>query len=465
MSDRFDVVIIGAGPGGYVAAVRAAQLGLKVAVVEKDEPGGICLNWGCIPSKHLIHQAAAYHALGEMEAVGVTVDRSGLDYARVQAGSRKVVKTLTGGVAGLLKRNGVCYVKGHARIASRGRVAVEEEGTTLECDNIIVATGSRPMQVPGFEFDHRQVISSDDLLALTCLPKSIVVLGAGAIGCEFAYVLNCFGVEITLVEAMSHILPTEDFEACAVVARSFKKSGIGIRCGTRATGLEREGDMVRVMLEAGDDTTDCVTAEKVLVVFGRSPITDDLGLEEAGVKLDARGYVETGPFNQTSVAGIYAIGDITKTPALAHVASREGEIAVEHIAGHEPQADRVDPDLVPSAIYCEPQLAGFGLREDQAKARGVEFTKSVFNYIGAGKTIAIGKPEGLVKLLCDPDTGELLGCHVVGHDATEIIHELLLAKQGELLAEDIESVIHAHPTISEAVMEAARGIGGKPIHA
>jgi dihydrolipoamide dehydrogenase len=462
-----DLIVIGAGPGGYVAAVRAAQLGLSAVVVEKDQPGGVCLNWGCIPSKNLIHQAEGYHALGEMEAVGVTVDRATLDYAAVQGRSRQVVKTLTGGVAGLLKRNGVELLAGAATIAAPGEVEVRHaEGTRrLAGRNILVATGSRPLEVPGFEFDEQTVLSSTGILAMTALPESLVILGAGAIGCEFAYVMNSFGVKVTLVEALGHILPTEDFETCAVLDRCFRRHGIEVRVGTRARALVRDGSAVAVTLENSDGGIDSVTADKALAVFGRVPNTEGLGLEAVGINLDSRGYVEVGDFGQTSVEGIYAIGDVTATPALAHVASAEGEIAVEHMAGRNPARRAVDPDSVPSAVYCEPQVAGFGLREQRALAEGIPVKKSTFYYPGAGKSIAVGKPDGLVKLLCDPDTDEILGAHIVGHNATELLHELLLAKNAELLPEDLGDMVHAHPTLSEAVMEAARGIYRSPIHA
>ncbi len=465
MSNKFDLIVIGAGPGGYVSAIRAAQLGLKTVVIEKDNPGGVCLNWGCIPSKNLIHQAEVFHSLGEMEAVGVTVDRSGLDYAKVQANSRQVVKTLTGGVAGLLKRNKVELVSGTAKITGKGEVTVtgEKGGTKYSAKNILVATGSRPMNVPGFEFDEKQVLSSSGVLAMTKLPKSMVILGAGAIGCEFAYVMNSFGVDVTLVEFADHILPTEDFETTAVLDKCFQRDGIKVLTKTRATGLKKTAKTVTVSVE-GPNGKGELKAEKALVVFGRVPNTEGLGLQEMGVKLNDRGYVQTGDFSQTNAGGIYAIGDITTTPALAHVASKEGEIAVEHMADHEPSCKTVDADAVPSAIYCEPQVAGFGLREDQAKEQGIKVKKSVFNYPGAGKTIAVGKPDGMVKILCDAETDEVLGAHIVGHNATELIHELLLAKHSELLPEDVESMIHAHPTISEAVMEAARAVNGKPIH-
>ena len=329
---------------------------------------------------------------------------------------------------------------------------------------ILVATGSRPMQLAGFECDEDRVLSSTGILAMTELPDSLVILGAGAIGCEFAYVMNCFGVKVTLVEALEHILPTEDFETCAVLEKCFKRDGIDIRVKTRAAALQRGENSVTVTLQDAQGASSELEADKVLVVFGREPNTAELGLREMGVELDERGYVEIGDYCQTTAAGIYAIGDVTRTPALAHVASSEGEIAVEHMAGQAPIHRRVDPDIVPSAIYCEPQVAGFGLREDQALAEGTAVKKSVFNYPGAGKTIAVGKPDGLVKVLCDPATDEILGAHIVGHNATELLHELLLGKTAELLPEDIGGMMHAHPTISEALMEAMRGINGQPIH-
>ncbi|MES9828394.1 MAG: dihydrolipoyl dehydrogenase [Candidatus Thiodiazotropha sp.] len=462
MSAQYDIVVIGAGPGGYVSAVHAAQLGLKAAVVEKDNPGGVCLNWGCIPSKNLIHQAETFHALQEMEAVGVSVDRSGLDYHKVQQNSREVVKTLTGGVAALLKRNKIEMIKGTARITGRGEVTVDGE-RKVTASNILVATGSRAMNIPGFEFDEQVVLSSSGILAMNALPKSLVILGAGAIGCEFAYVMNRFGVDVTLVEMADHLLPTEDFETCALLERCFKRDGVEILTGTRADTLEKTALGATVTVENADGEQK-LHAEKVLVVFGREPNTAGLGLDEMGVKLDERGYVETGDYYQTHSPGIYAIGDITRTPALAHVASAEGEIAVAHMAGHAPAGKAIDPGLVPSAIYCEPQVAGFGLREDIARAEGIEVKKATFAYSGAGKTIAVGKSDGLVKVLCDPKTDELLGAHIVGHNATELIHELLLVKSAELLPEDISGMIHAHPTISEAIVECMRNINGKAIH-
>jgi dihydrolipoamide dehydrogenase len=381
----------------------------------------------------------------------------------VQGRSREVVKTLTNGVAGLLKRNKVEYVRGVAEITAPGEVTVDGD-RMLNGTNILLATGSRPMEVPGFEFDEDRVLSSTGILALRELPDSLVILGAGAIGCEFAYVMNSFGVEVTLVEAMDHILPTEDFETCAVLDQSFRQAGIDVRVKTRAAELVRDDAGVTVTLRSQEGNTDVVAASHALVVFGRTPNTAGLGLEKIGVKMDERGFVDTGEYGLTGAAGVYAIGDITATPALAHVASAEGEIAVEHMAGYKSTRKAVDIELVPSAIYCEPQVAGFGLREDEALNSGVAVKKSVFNYHGAGKTIAVGKPTGLVKVLCDPTTDELLGAHIVGHNATELLHELLLVKSSELLPEDVATMMHAHPTIAEAVMEVMRGVNGQPIH-
>ena len=458
---KLDIVIIGAGPGGYVAAIRAAQLGLSAAVVEMDSPGGVCLNWGCIPSKNLIQQAEDFHVLCAMEKLGVKVDRSGLDYGKVHANSRAAAAALAGGVTGLLRKNKVKVIKGRGRLAGPGKVAIEG-GEILAAKNILIATGSRPMEIKGFEFDEKQVLSSTGILDLKKLPKSLVILGGGAIGCEFAFVMNAFGVEVTVVEMVDHLLPTEDFECAAVLEDSFRKAGITVHTGTRATGMARSPRSVSVSLETPGGGLK-VKAEQALVVFGRRPNTEDLGLETVGLKADERGFIPVGDFNQTATRGVFAIGDVTSTPLLAHVASREGEIAVEYIAGHAGMKN-IDVDCVPSAIYCEPQVAGFGLREDEAKSQGIAINKSVFPYRGIGKAVAVGKPEGLVKLLADPQTGEILGGHVVGLNATEILHEILLAKTAELLPEDITRMIHAHPTLSEGVMEAALGLDGAPIH-
>lgn len=464
---NYDVAVIGAGPGGYVAGICAAQRGLSVCVIEKDTPGGVCLNWGCIPSKSLIRQATGFLALKEAEQTGVRVDRSGFDYGYVYAKSRQAAATLSIGVRGLLRKNKVDLLHAIATLSGPNSLRLsggEHQGTIITAEHLIIATGSRPMSVKGFEIDEQDVLSSTGLLALTKLPKSLLILGAGAIGCEFAYVMSAFGVSVTLVEMASEILPIEDGEAAAVVAASFRAAGIDVRTGCRATALTRTAQGLEVSLQ-GPDGTMTVRADKVLAAFGRVPNTEDIGLASVGVRFDERQRILTGAYGETSVRNIYAIGDVTCSPALAHVASKEAEIAVDHIVrGEQAWPPTVALDLVPSAVYCEPQLAGFGLREDQARAEGIPFKKSVFPYRGAGKSVALGRTEGLVKILADPGTGEILGAHIVGAEATELIHELLLARHSELLIEDVESMIHAHPTLSETIMETARGVHGRPIH-
>ena len=462
----YDVAVIGGGPGGYVAAIRAAQLGLSVAVVEKDALGGVCLNWGCIPSKSLIHHASEFRSLQHMEAFGVRVDRSSFNYGAVHAKSRLAAKTLAEGVAGLLRKNKVEVIKAKARLSAPGKIALTgSDGSerTMQAKNVIVASGSRPLAVPGFEPDERDILSSSGILALTELPRSLAVLGAGAIGCEFAYVMNAFGVRVTLIEMADHILPAEDYEVAGVLDESLRKSGVDVRTKTRALSWQKNENGVTIQVTAAGKTED-IEAEKVLAAFGRTPNSGDLGLDTVGVKVDTRGYVMTGDYGQTNVQGIFAIGDVVASPALAHVASKEGELAVEFIAGHKPAAKSVAEDLVPSAIYCEPQVAGLGLREDAAAAIGIRFKKSVFPFRATGKAVAVGQTDGLVKILTDPETGEILGAHIVGSNATELIHEFVLARSGELLVDDIASTIHAHPTLAEAAMEAAKGSIGKPIH-
>jgi dihydrolipoamide dehydrogenase len=461
----FDLIVIGAGPGGYVAAIRAAQLGLSVCIVEKDKPGGVCLNWGCIPSKNLIHQAEQFSHLNAFKDCGVNINIANFDYTKVQEKSRGVVKTLTDGITHLLKKNGVKTLVGTAKISGSNQITVYNEASEstqqITAKNILLATGSRPMTVPGFEFDEQQVLSSSGILACKTLPKNLIVLGAGAIGCEFTYVMNSFGVEVTLVELADQILPSEDKDNCDILAASFAQQGIKILTSTKALSLDKHADHVNVEVEHnGQKQT--ITADKVLVVFGRKPNTENLGLQEIGLQLDNRGFVEVTDYQQTSRPNIFAIGDITATPALAHVASKEGEIAVEHIAGLTPIIKQVDPLAVPSAIYCEPQVAGFGVKSRDKNPADIKV--STFAFHGAGKTVAIGKTTGQVKIVVDKHTDEILGAHIVGYNATELIHQLLQAKHAELLPEDIATMIHAHPTISETILEAAKGINGLPIH-
>jgi len=457
----YDVVIIGAGPGGYVAAIRAAQLGLKTCVIEKDKPGGVCLNWGCIPSKNLISQAEVFLSQAELKDMGLSIDTHKFRYSRVQKKSRQAVDRLVNGVGYLLNKNKVEVVQGTVRITSKNTVKLED-GSEIHCRHLIIATGSRPMQIPGFEFNEKQVLSSTGILGLTSLPKSLIILGGGAIGCEFAYVMNAFGVAVTVVEMLDHLLPFEDEEVVAVLEDEFRQKGIEVLTGTRALSLKKTAKTVTVMAQGQDDKPQTLKAQKALCVFGRTPNTDDIGLENIGVETE-KGYIPVGDFCQTRVKGVFAIGDVVATPLLAHVASKEGEIAVEYIAGKNPEPS-VDLNAVPSAIYCEPQVASFGLRENQAKAQGIAYQKATFPYHGIGKAVAVDKVQGLIKILTDKGTDEILGVHMVGHEATELIHELLLAKVAELLPEDISAMIHAHPTLSELSVEGIRAITSRAIH-
>jgi dihydrolipoamide dehydrogenase len=458
----YDIVIIGAGPGGYVAGIRASQLGMSAAVIEKDKPGGVCLNIGCIPSKSLIHQADLFRSSGALETMGVKVDKSGFDYRSVFIKSRRSAEVLSKGVNFLLKKNKVELITETAKIAGPHKVALSN-GKTLTGNYIICATGSRPKVITGFEFDGDTVLSSDDVLMMTRLPKSMIILGGGFIGVECAYIMHSFGVEVTIIELLDSLLPLEDAEVTAVLQRDYKKRGITVHTSTIAVSMKKKAGGVAVTLKSGDDKEFTVEAEKLVVAVGRAPNTENIGLENVGIETD-RGFIPVGDYLVTKVPSIYAVGDVVPTKALAHVASKEGEIAVEHMAGKDP-VPTVDPLVVPSAAYCEPQVASFGRTEEQLKKEGIAYKKATFPFRGAGKSVVLERTEGLIKLLCDLQTKEILGAHIVGVEATELIHEILLAKTAELLPKDIAEMIHAHPTLSEAVMEAMRAVEGWAIHA
>jgi dihydrolipoamide dehydrogenase len=433
---------------------------MKAGVVEKDKPGGVCLNVGCIPSKALIHQAEIFHYRTDLEAMGIKVDTSGFSYEPVFKKSRQAAERLSKGVQGLLKKNKIEYIEGTAVIDSDHTVLVD--GKPITAERILIATGSRPREIPGFEFDEKQVLSSTGLLMLEKLPESLIVLGGGYIGIEFAHVMSTFGVRVTVVEMLDRILPLSDPEVVAVLEKDFRRRGVEFMTSTRAEKLTKSSKGISLTVAAPDGAA-TLKADMILVSIGRAPNTEGIGLEKVGVKTE-KGFVTVGDYYETSVPGIFAIGDVVASPQLAHVASKEGEIAVEHMAGHSPEP-RLEDDLVPTGMYAEPQIASFGPTEEQAKERGVNFSKAVFPYRGAGKAVATGHADGMVKLLYESDTHEIIGAHIVGSQATELIHELLLGKRSELLPEDIATMVHAHPTISEAVMEAARAAEGWVIHA
>ncbi len=479
---KYDVAVIGAGPGGYVSAIRASQLGKKCVVIEKDKPGGICLNWGCIPSKSLIHQAEVFCEAKKLSAFGAKLDTTDFKYELVQKSSRKVTEKITRGVSNLLKKNKIDYVRGEAcftsphslqiRKSSEDSSASEGMPSTdsresrsddliIEADNIIVATGSSPREIPNFEFDEEKVLSSTGILKMQTIPKSLIILGAGAIGMEFAYVMNSFGVEVTIVEMLDRVLPLEDESISSFMKKSFTQKGINLYLGTKATKLDKEGKGLRLTIEK-EGTSEVLVADAMLVSVGRVPNTTGIGLEKLGVLME-KGFVQVDDYGMTNIKGIYAIGDIVgTTPQLAHVASKEGEIAAEHICGKHPHS--IDRLAIPSAVYCQPEVASFGYNSHAIEQNKIPAKVSEFPYVGAGKTLAIDKADGFVKLITHQDTGEILGAHIVGHNATEIIHILLLASSKELLNNDVAEMIFAHPTVSETVMEVARESDGWAIH-
>lgn len=456
----FDVAVIGSGPGGYVAAIRASQLKLKTVIIEKDKIGGVCLNIGCIPSKALIHQAELFRSGSQLEKIGIKLDLSEFNYKKVYSESRKAADTLSKGVSYLLKKNNIKVIKGNAVFHTNNEIIVNEK-QKIKAKSIIIATGSSPKEIPGLQFDQNLILSSTDALLLEELPESILIIGAGAIGVEFSHIMNAFGVEVHLVELMPQILPNEDNEISEQLKRSFKKRLINIYTSTKAQDIKKIENGISVKLENGNEIKN-LTVNKILIVTGRVPNTNNIGLEKIGLKTE-NGFIPVGDYCETSVPGIYAIGDVINTPLLAHVASKEGEIAVEHIAGLK-TTKSVDLYGIPGAVYCEPQIASFGYTEREAKKMGINYKVSRFPYKGIGKAVAIGKADGFFKLITDIKTGEILGAQVIGAEATDLIHELLLSKSAELLPGDIAKMIHAHPTMSEGIMELARASENWAIH-
>jgi dihydrolipoamide dehydrogenase len=457
----YDVIVLGSGPGGYVAAIRAAQNGLKTAIVEGDALGGVCLNWGCIPTKSLIESATLMRSIPDLERFGIKADRGGFSYPHVHKESRSVSEKLSRGVQHLLKTNGVEILHDYGMITSARHLRLVSTGQELEGSSLIIATGSREKEIPGFPFDGSSIVSSRDMLACDALPKDIAILGAGAVGVEFSYILAAFGVSVTLVELMEQVLPSEDAEVSVLIEKALKRQGVKIMTATKALSCAVEQGRVRLTL-ANEGKETRLSTEKLLVAVGRQPNTENIGLESAGIRT-SRGFVVTGDYYETNVPGIYAIGDIAGQAMLAHVASHQGILVADHIA-KKTTGKRIDDAMIPKAVYCEPQAASFGLTEKQAREKGLEVRVSRFPYRGCGKAVAAGKPEGFVKLLADSKTREILGASIVGMHATEIIHELLLAKTAELVPEDITRTIHAHPSFSETVMEASRGLFDKAIH-
>jgi dihydrolipoamide dehydrogenase len=463
MADRqFDVVIVGGGPGGYVAAIRASQLGMKTAVIERDKLGGICLNWGCIPTKALLKNAEIYTHFKQAAEWGISCDNLTIDFAKIIKRSRDVALRNSKGVEYLFKKNKVEHIAGFGKLLGTGKIDVTREGKSVEtvsAKHIIVATGARPRALPNVRFDAKQIISSSEAMSLAALPKSMLVIGAGAIGVEFAYFYNALGTKVTVVEMMPNILPVEDKEISKLLESSLKKSGITILTESKVEQVTT-GKEVKVTVATKEGKQE-IKADVALMAIGVQGNVENMGLEALGVKVE-KSWIQTDDFGRTNVPGVYAIGDVAGAPWLAHVASREGIVCIDAIAGKAPQP--IDYDNVPGCTYCQPQVASVGLTEERAVAAGHQIKVGRFPFTASGKARAIGETEGLVKLIFDAKYGELLGAHILGSEATEMIAELGVAKALETTAEGIFNTIHAHPTLSEAVMEAAENAYGHAIH-
>jgi len=462
MSTSFDLIVIGAGPGGYVAAIRAAQLGLKTAVVEREHLGGICLNWGCIPTKALLRSAEVFHLMHRAKDFGLAVDGASYDLDAVVKRSREVAKQLNSGVGHLLKKNKVAVVMGEASLPARGKVSVKTEkgAEELTAKNIILATGARARELPGLEADGDLVWTYRHALVPPRMPKRLLVIGSGAIGIEFASFYNTLGAETVVVEVLERILPVEDAEISAFAKKAFEKQGITLMEKAMVKQLDRGKGKVTAHIEAGGKVTtqEFDTAISAVGIVGN---VEGLGLEALGVKLD-RTHVVTDAYCRTGVEALYAIGDVAGPPWLAHKASHEGVMVAELIAGREVHA--VKPESIAGCTYCQPQVASVGLTEAKAKEAGREVKVGRFPFIGNGKAIALGEPEGMVKVVFDAATGELLGAHMVGAEVTELIQGYVVGRQLETTEEDLMHTVFPHPTLSEMMHEAVLDAYGRAIH-
>lgn len=465
MSD-YDVVVIGAGPGGYVAAIRAAQLGLNVGIVEKEFMGGVCLNIGCIPSKSLLKNAEVAHTLRERgKEFGFSFDNLKLDYGVAVKRSRQVSSRLVKGVEFLMKKNKITVHRGTAKLTTKDTIEVTAEDggkTTLKGKNVIIATGASPFIIPGIDVDGKQVVTYREAILQEKLPKSVVIIGAGAIGLEFATIWHSYGIPVTLVEMLDRIAPNEDEEVSKELAKALTKSGITIMTGSKVTGVEKLKTKVKIKVE-GKDGEETLEAAQVLLAASFTPNTKGLGLEELVVKVSERGgFIEVDDRMGTNVDGIYAVGDVTGKLMLAHVGMAQGVVCAENIAGVETIV--LNYQNMPKATYCQPQLASFGMTEAQAKEAGYDIKVSKFNFQANGKALGMSDYTGWVKLVTDKKYGEILGAHMIGPEVTELLPELTLAQMMELTPAEIARNVHAHPTLSEVLAEIAEGAEGHMIH-
>jgi dihydrolipoamide dehydrogenase len=465
MSEQnFDVVIIGGGPGGYVAAIRAAQLGMKTAVVEREHMGGICLNWGCIPTKALLRSSEIYHTLHNLEAFGLSAKDVKFDLSKIVARSRSVSAQLTKGISGLMKKNKVTVIDGHGKLAGKGKVLVEKDGKKVDeltAKHIILATGARARVLPGMEPDGKLVWTYKEALVPDTMPKSLLVVGSGAIGIEFASFFRTLGAEVTVVEVMDRVLPVEDEEISKFAQKAFEKQGMKIHTKTTVKALKKGKDNVTATLEADGKTTE-ITVDRVILAVGIVGNVENLGLEGTKVKVD-KTHIVVDQYSQTGEPGVYAIGDLTGAPWLAHKASHEGVICVEKIAGVK-GVHPLNVKNIPGCTYCWPQVASVGMTEKAAKEAKKEIKVGRFQFMGNGKAIALGEPEGLIKTIFDAKTGELLGAHMIGAEVTEMIQGYAIAKAGELTEGELMHTVFPHPTVSETMHESVLDAYGRVIH-
>src|SRR3954464_8466258 len=462
--DSYDVIVIGSGPAGYVCAIRAAQLGLKTAIVERDQLGGICLNWGCIPTKALLRSSEIWHLTIRLGECGFSADNFKFDLAKMVQRSRKVSKQLSNGVAFLMKKHKIAVITGEAKLSGKDKIAVTKDGKATEyaAKNIVLATGARARTLPGLEPDSKLIWTYREAMVPPSFPKSLLVVGSGAIGIEFASFYKTLGADVTVVEVLDRVLPVEDEEISAFAAKAFAKQGMKLKTGTTVTELKRGGDNVTCTLKDKAGKTEQVIVERVILAMGIVGNVENLGLEAAGIKVD-RTHVVAGKYGETGVDGVWAIGDLVGAPWLGHKAMHEGVIVAEKIAGVK-GVHPLNASNVPGCTYCWPQVASVGLTETAAKATGRKIKVGKFPFIGNGKAIALGEADGLVKTVFDAATGELLGAHMIGAEVTELIQGYVVAKTGELTDQELAHTIFPHPTLSEMMHEAVLAADGAALH-
>lgn len=460
----YDLIVVGGGPGGYVAAIRAAQLGMKTAVIEREHLGGICLNWGCIPTKALLRTSEIRHILNELDAFGLSAKDISFDIAKVVKRSRNVAKQLSAGVEHLLRKNKVTVHKGHGRLGGKGKVTVEDKSgksEELSAGHIILATGARARTLPGIEPDGKLVWTYREAMVPESMPASLLVIGSGAIGMEFASFYRDMGAEVTVAEVVDRILPAEDEEISAFARKAFEKQGVQIRTGAEVRKVKASGDSVSAEIVTGDKA-ERITVDRVILAVGITANVEDIGIENTKIKLD-RGHIDVDEWLRTGEDGVYAIGDVVGPPWLAHKASHEGVLCVERIAGIK-GVHPLDVTRIPGCTYCRPQIASVGLTEAAAKEAGHEVKVGRFPYIGNGKAIALGEPEGMVKTVFDAETGELLGAHMVGAEVTELIQGYVIARNLETTEAELMHTVFPHPTLSEMMHESVLDAYGRAIH-